>query len=594
MLQHQHTSLDHWQDAWVEALALWSRYTKLRYPTFCETHVEASKQGLSESFAMIRLLDQTVVIDLEAIANYQLQDYAVEILAHEIGHHILSPSTLTDHARMIARMHINLPTIEHRAAMVANLYSDLLINNHLKRQFELRMDDIYRQINQTPGDSQIWQLYMRIYEHLWQLKQGDLGGYSESDAMEGDAWLGSRIIKVYATDWLKGASRFAALLLPYLVTEQETSDQIAKLMDTKNAGEGQFPPGLISKESGEGDSTHPSEDPALAGVNAQDELSETGDGTRIPVEAEKPAGGAGQYREPFEYGEILKSAGLCLSDHEIAIRYYRERSIPLLVSFPSRRQPTTADLIPEGTAPWEPGEPIEDVDWFSTLAVSPVVIPGVTTLQRVWGETADFEAEVTPCDLDLYVDCSGSMPDPQQVISYTALAGTILCLSALRAGSAVQVTLWSGTQQFRTTAGFVMNEYQVMEVLTDYFGGGTAFPIHVLRKTHIEQQRERETHVVILSDDGVTTLFDKDEKGNSGWDIAGQALTNARGGGTMVLNLPWEYPAEAPSKWQKQDDVLLKRAQRDQQWDIYAVTGWEAMVDFAQSFSRKHYEPNTE
>ena len=62
MLQRQHTSLDHWQDAWGEALALWSRYTKLRYPTFCETHVEASKQGLSESFAMIRLLDQTVVI----------------------------------------------------------------------------------------------------------------------------------------------------------------------------------------------------------------------------------------------------------------------------------------------------------------------------------------------------------------------------------------------------------------------------------------------------------------------------------------------------------------------------------------------------
>jgi hypothetical protein len=260
------------------------------------------------------------------------------------------------------------------------------------------------------------------------------------------------------------------------------------------------------------------------------------------------------------------------------------------VPFPSRRQPARADLIPEGTAPWEPGEPIEDVDWFSTLATSPEVIPGVTTVQRVWGESVDYEAEVTPCDLDLYVDCSGSMPDPQLVISYTALAGTILCLSALRAGSFVQVTLWSGAQQFRTTGGFVRNEHQVLDVLTDYFGGGTAFPIHVLRKTHLEQRRVRDTHLVILSDDGVTTLFDQDEKGNSGWDIAGRALASAGGGGIMVLNLPWRYPAQSPPGYVAKHNALLQQAQREQGWDIYPVTSWESMVEFAQAFSRKHYE----
>ena len=39
-------------------------------------------------------------------------------------------------------------------------------------------------------------------------------------------------------------------------------------------------------------------------------------------------------------------------------------------------------------------------------------------------------------------------------ISYLALAGTILALSALRAGARVQATLWSGAGQFETTAGF--------------------------------------------------------------------------------------------------------------------------------------------
>ena len=587
MMEQVDSLISHWQKSWEESLNLWSRYTKLRSPNLCKSHVEASKEGLRESFAMIRLQDQAVVVDLEAIAKYQLEDYSVEVLAHEIGHHILSPATITDHAKMIARMHVNLPTLENKSGMVANLYSDLLINNHLKRQFSLRIDEVYQKLNTSPSNSRLWKLYMRIYENLWLLKQGSLGGLCDTDAMEGDAWLGARIIKVYTNDWLKGASRFAALLLPYLADEREVDDRVAKLMDTKHAGDGQFPSGLINKELGEEDKLHPSNDPNLIGESDE---NKTNHDASTPSKKEDSQNGYGQYREPFEYGEILRSTGLNLSDHDIAVRYYKERSIPLLVPFPSKRLPSKADLIPEGTVQWEPGEPIENIDWFSSMSMSTVVIPGVTTVQREWGESDGTEPELETCDLDLYVDCSGSMPNPQQHISYTALAGAILCLSALRAGSAVQVTLWSGVQQFKTTKGFIRNENQVLQVLTDYFGGGTAFPIHMLRKTHIEKHRERPSHVVILSDDGVTTLFDQDEKGNSGWDIASQALENSKGGGTMVLNLNWDYPNESPGNWYAQHDTLLKRAEKEQGWSIFPVSSWDEMIGFAQAFSRKHYE----
>ena len=63
---------------------------------------------------MIGLQDQTVVVSLPDVAAYHLEDYAVEILAHEIGHHVLAPATLTDHARMIARMRWGLPTLNNR------------------------------------------------------------------------------------------------------------------------------------------------------------------------------------------------------------------------------------------------------------------------------------------------------------------------------------------------------------------------------------------------------------------------------------------------------------------------------------------------
>ena len=164
-------------------------------------------------------------------------------------------------------------------------------------------------------------------------------------------------------------------------------------------------------------------------------------------------------------------------------------------------------------------------------------------MRRVWGTTEGREPKPEPLDLDLYVDSSGSMANPQIQISYPALAGAIICLSALRAGARVQATLWSGTRQFITTPGFVRDEEAILRVLTGYFGGATAFPIHILRDTFAKRSdTDRPAHILIISDDGVNTLFDTDERGQSGWDISAAALAKARGGGTMVLNLPanWE------------------------------------------------------
>src|SRR5690349_23941777 len=93
-----------WQGRWPEALALWSKFTKLREPRWCFTANEEEAEGLSDSFAMIRLNDTSVVISLREIAEKKLDPYALEILGHEIGHHVYCPADLTDQGRMIARM----------------------------------------------------------------------------------------------------------------------------------------------------------------------------------------------------------------------------------------------------------------------------------------------------------------------------------------------------------------------------------------------------------------------------------------------------------------------------------------------------------
>ena len=565
-----------WLSAWPAALALWSKFTRLTEPRWCFTAAEAEAEGLTGSFAMIRLTDQAVVVNLEDIAARQLDAFALEILAHEIGHHIYTPADLDDHARLIARTRWGLPTREHLANFVSNLYADLLINDRLQRSAGLSMAAVYLALNNGSTDP-LWTFYMRTYEILWRLQKGTLAKGDLTDRLEGDAHLGARLIRSYARDWLDGAGKYAALCLPYLLDDNgQAAQQILRgWRDMENASAGGMPHGLTEMDAGERESAiHPSHDPELSGLGQRPAHE------KPPSESGGPGGSQGQHREPFQYGEILKALGVNLSPHEVAIRYYRERAAPHLVPFPTELRPESTEPLPEGLEPWDIGSPLEAADWTESVKLSPTVIPGLTTVQRVWGTTEGSQPKREPLDLDLYIDSSGSMPNPQVNVSYLSLAGAIISLSALRAGGRVQATLWSGARQFLTTGGFITDPHRILEIITGYFGGATTFPIHILRDTFAQRTPvDRPVHILHISDDGITTMFANDEKNNSGWDVARTALTKARGGGTMVLNLYRD--------WQK--DADLQRAHDEQGWQIHVVRSWEDLVAFARWFSRLKY-----
>ena len=585
-----------WEAVWPKALEAWSKFTRLRSPTLCLTVQSAEKEGLTASFAMIRLHDQAIIVSLPEVVSCHVERFGVEVLAHEIGHHVLAPATLTEHARMIARMRWALPTVEKHAPMVANLYTDLLINDRLQRIANLRLAEIYRTLSTPAKAGAVWTLYMRIYEILWSLERGALAPTGVNDRMEGDAWLGARLVRSYARDWLDGSGRFAALLLPHLLEDKRSAEIIEKWLDTRNAAAGGSPAGLVDEEAGERNgATHPANDPDLA----DDPEAIEGKGNRSQSIADQPkevaqnANPQGQAREPFQYGEILRAAGVALSDHDAAVRYYRERARPHLIPFPSREIPESTDPLPEGLEPWDVGQPLDAADWLQTVLQSPRVVPGMTTVQRVWGTAEGNAPKRLPLDLDLYVDSSGSMPNPQQLTSYPALAGAILCLSALRAGARVQATLWSGKNQVTSTDGFVRDEEAILRVLTGYYGGGTAFPIPTLRDTYAARRRDaRPAHILVISDDGVSTMFDQDERGNSGWDVAASSLARAGGGGTFVLNLleNWDRVVMRGTNAFAQ----IKRARDEQGWQVYRVATWEGLVEFARQFSRQRYGKNAQ
>ena len=574
--------LAYWQAQWQAALRLWSDYLQLQEPLWL-FDVDASRAaGLSDSFAAIRLTSQRVMINLQEVAERGLGDCALEILAHEIGHHVYAPANMTQHLQLLAVIRQGLPGVEHLAPLVANLYTDLLINHHLQRNTSCRMDVLYQRLK-TNNNDLLWALYMRIYERLWQLPTNTLSSAQLTSSMEGDAWLGSRIIKVYGKDWLTGASRFATLLLGYLSEDEASAtNAFAVLADTIDAGQGAAGSGV--PQLPDIDVLHPSHDPELTDPSAKPATTDKEQGATGEIAS------AGQALEPQDYFEILRAAGVDISMHDAAVNYYRDAVRPYLLPFPALLARGLTEPQREGTTLWEIGEDPSEIDWFATLLAGRTPIPGITTYKAVYSDHHLDQPQRQVCDLDLYVDSSGSMPNPQHRLSYPALAGALLCLSALRAGARVQVTLWSGPRQCLTTEGFINDEVSILRVLTGFFGGSTSFPLKMLRTTYA-RPRATPTQLVVLSDDGISSMFGADEEGTPGERISALALQHCQGTGHWVLDLPHDLDSTAASQsvWLREAFDLIRLGQQ-QGWQVYRVNGLEPMLDFARRFSNQYYQ----
>ncbi len=556
---------DAWDARWPEALEAWSRWIRLSPPRWCLTEEDEKREGVSGSFAQIRLDDHAVVLSARQLAEEQLGAFPREIMAHEIGHHVYCPGDLADDGRMLARIRRALPGKEGLAPLVGNVYGDLLINDRLQRSARLDMAGVFRVLASRGGGDELWTLYMSIYEHLWSLPRGELSRAKTDERTDVDARLGARLARVYANDWLRGAGRFAALLYPYLGGTRCRA--MTASADTLGTATGEIPAGLTEIDDGEQeDVVHPAFDPEISGVERPPEP------TRTRVDAREPSR---THRELGEYGELLRALGVTADARQVAARYYRERALPHLVRFPSRRAPRAVEPLPEGVDTWDAGSPLERIDWVQSLVRSPFVVPGVTTVERTYGESPGRDPRRTPVDLYVGIDCSGSMPDPRSVTSYPALAGVVVSLSALRAGARVKVVLSGEPGKTFAMPAFSSSEREILDVLTNYLGTGIGFGVHRLADTFDGRTpRDRAVHVLLLSDSDLFRLLDKGD----GWDVARRSLGAARGGGTVVLNMPEGAGGEPAA-----------RLARDG-WRVRYVAGWEQLLEFARDFSRRAYE----
>ena len=524
-----------WRETWPVALATWGRTSRLHAPVL---HTDPC--GMP-SWAWYSLEDVEVHVDLTVVRERHVEDHALAVLAHEIGHHLLAPVDLASHVRIAARVQIGLVDLDHLVGLVSNLWCDLLINDRLQRQLGVDRAALSAAVGPPDPDDALMLLVLRTNEILWGLDRGALVG--EHTAPDDQALLCARLVRAYSRDPVGGAAGFAALVRSTIPAEQLRAQQPPVIVACGGSagGDGSVPFGVATDPTLGMPAIHPSRDPRVVGAVQVEESTPE-------VDPAPAASTGGNTLMPGALHAVLQALGSTTTAEEVAIAWYREHAARHLVPFPTRPRPRPADELLAGLEPWEVGDDLSTVDWTGTMTASPVVVPGMTTVRRAYLDDPEEIVEARPVDLDLYLDSSGSMPDPRQTRAPIALAGAILALSALRAGARVQATTWSGPNEVAGTGGFTRDADEVLRAVVAYFGRGTAFPLDLLRRTHlgypaagIPPTRRGPTHIAVISDDGIETMFQ--QRRDVADPTAGEALRAADGGGTLVLQVPPEWAA---------------------------------------------------
>ncbi|TCN60107.1 hypothetical protein D0809_09240 [Flavobacterium circumlabens] len=571
-----------WKSHWQPAKLEWNPLLRLQEPIWCLSNEEAVKEGLTGSFAMIRLTDHRIVINLEEIVQRGITDYATEVLAHEIGHHIFTPANLYDNAILLNRIRFALPGIEDRAPMVSNLYADFLINDKLQRIHKLRMSEVYQAINSEDTFSEFWTLMMRTYEYLWRLNRGELATNLSfhSKKIDSDASLLASLVRSYSKNWIHGGGRFAVMLYPYLMddkTFQDSRKKILILLDAEDAGKGAMDIAGMTQLDLEGyDEVIDMRKEALSLKEEEDAKKKK---QSLGIEKNR-AGGEGPrkgYIGPGNYIDLMKQVNPNADEQRLVNAYYKEIALPHLIDFPVEISENVSLDLPEGLETWDIGDSIEEMDWLQSAILSPTLIPGLTTQKRTFGSDSDNSISKSPLNVYIGIDCSGSMMNPKQNFSWPVLAAAVIGLSALRAGAAVMGCLSGEPGDYLETDGFITDETDLLTTLTSYLGTGYAYGMERLRKP-FEEKPNKKSHIVIVTDNDIFSMLDANTgTEQSHWELAEIALKNAGGHGTMVLHSQPDYHKDFVIRLEKMG------------WKVCYVTNEAELLKFALEFSQQNY-----
>jgi hypothetical protein len=469
---------------WPCAQAHWSRFVLLRQP---------GEDSTQPSVAQIDLRSRQVTVNAEMILKNGLGDTLEAILAHEVGHHVRFPATMQTQARMRLLERSLVPFDDYS---LINHFTDLMINERLGERLRIPLMKVYRSFTAEAafhGEAR-WKrdpaflFYLAVYEELWGLEAGALmgaaaGAFGEMfPAYRAEARVLAENLFALGPNLYTQFLYFLSVMVHYLTPPDDEQPQAGHSLQ---CGRGEPTPAewaeAVTPSAGELEAIRRALKARWFEADQADRLERT-------ACAENRINGLPGFgtRDAVLVPEIMAA-------------YYRQQAEHHLLRPPPQRR--LGELqVPTTLEDWELGDPLRDIDWAATFLLRGRELGGALPVKRVKvAEEEGLEAPLWQPRVEIYLDVSGSMPNPSLAINAMTLAAQILATGTVRAGGRVRALLYSSTPLLFWE--WTRSETEVSRFLMHYIGGGTEFPFEILDESVKECAGDQPIRVIITDSD---------------------------------------------------------------------------------------------
>lgn len=445
--------------SWKAALKLWEVATELSVP---EAWDAADWDG-EEPLAYIDLRRRQVVVNYPLLEKLGARDSLTAVFAHELGHHVRFPHSLGLSAELELLQHRLIPGLRQS---LTNLFFDLQVNEFVGRTDRDGLARVYQGFVKRAPDAvtDVFFFYLAIYEELWGFEPGTLVPTEMISKME-RVFPGCRVdARVFAQTFYDLPTvqlqfiYFCSRMLRYISKPDEADFTFPLASDVPAPSAEDFD-GALQRSGALQDS--------IESARKRGWLNEgqpaNGDKTLQDIHAlasRRP----GTESAPFR--ELLVE------------RHYARLVDRYLIPLPESLRAPEPELITT-TEPWELGDAPGAVDWNASVLRSGPLAPLSLLKRSLETDGPPTRSRDAVPALELYLDTSGSMPNPSMAINAMTLAALVLATSALRRKARVRAVVYS-TQEVHS--GWMYDEWAAQKFLLQYAGAGTAFPFPLLEE----------------------------------------------------------------------------------------------------------------
>lgn len=475
--------------AWEAAQRVWDVRVTLSRPASFEGGGKPSHWQAEEPLAYIDLETRQVVVNYPLLARLGARGSLTAVFAHEIGHHVRFPHTLGEAAQLQALEKRLIPGLGHS---LTNLFYDLLVNEQVGRTHAGQLAAVYRGFTSAPGAeiTPLFGFYLAVYEELWGLPEGSLFARERASALEKE-YPGFRAdARQFVQTFYDLATvqrqlvYFCSRFIRYVPDPRNVSFRIPLAGDLPQPGPDDLD--AVIRGAGEQEADDAIREAREAGWLKEGGLDDRKETDPLATVERVTSHLPGHERAAFRRALVSKHYKRLVDEH--------------LIELPGTPRPAEP-LVPTVPEDWEWGDSPGEIDWTLTV-LQQGPLAGLRPLKR---EREADPPPARPSDfpaVEIYLDTSGSMPDPSTALNCMTLAAQVLAASALRRGGIVRGVVYSSGQPLLSE--WLYDEEPARLFFLNYAGGGTDYPFALLRR--LAQERGEVLRVIVSDSDFLFNL----------------------------------------------------------------------------------------